>query len=772
VELRHLEHFVAVAEQKHFTRAAEAMSISQSGLSASIRALERELHASLFIRNTRSVELTEAGRARDEPGSPWLWASGRLRTGLGAADHIRSPGACSPCIDEGVNQPRQPTAWMPQRPSLLQQNDARRPSIHSAAIIGTIVAQIGLRGRVKHTVIYLHGVGGGTPRECWLSPLNTGLLQSGFSTLDDATDNLVEPQYAHHLLASSPGESPAVTWKRPETVTYEKAKAQYMLRRADLERTARRHEQRPSGVNLGDVPRPASELLGHPVSRALADAHRYRTDRAGREAVWREVVRSLPAAGRVTIVAHSLGSVVALDVIKRLPVDLEVELLLTVGSPLSMDGLWRTTRDFAGEYPYDRLLSWVNVYDPRDPVTAGRGVGQRFPQALDLPVDLAGAHDVTGYCSHPVSPALLGHVLYRQTGQTAAMDTPAKSIGPNWQLQLLAFAFTNQLSRTCWPKKWEWKLRLDTAREISALRLMEEVAEKQASNADAVELENSPSRNDLLHHAADLVRDSWNDDELLAFCVSLFMSPPIPPFDVEVDDKHRQDALAALLNRVRRRSGSVTDTEYAKAVANAVDTGRAATGGRDVPWGALLGLGAVVLALTGVGLWAAVPVGLAGAATVTATLAAFGPGGMVGGMLTIAAATGAGTALIGAGATGSLTDRSAGQRWMFSVAGTLAHLEFHELRGVVAGMIAVVDAQARLGLISSGDQVYQILAATQAQVAADLCDHETVAPDRPGTKVWRKKADLIEQALAWLDEHGGQDEDRAAVRRAITSGPE
>ncbi|MEU6816748.1 LysR substrate-binding domain-containing protein [Streptomyces sp. NPDC046860] len=63
MELRHLQHFVAVAEDQHFTRAAERLMVSQSGLSASIRSLERELRAPLFVRTTRRVTLTEAGRA-------------------------------------------------------------------------------------------------------------------------------------------------------------------------------------------------------------------------------------------------------------------------------------------------------------------------------------------------------------------------------------------------------------------------------------------------------------------------------------------------------------------------------------------------------------------------------------------------------------------------------------------------------------------------------------------------------------------------------------
>jgi DNA-binding transcriptional LysR family regulator len=90
MELRQLEYFVAVAEEQNFTRAAQRVRISQSGVSAQIRQLERELGAELLDRSARSATLTAAGRAALDHARTALAAAAAVSLAVGeVADVIR-----------------------------------------------------------------------------------------------------------------------------------------------------------------------------------------------------------------------------------------------------------------------------------------------------------------------------------------------------------------------------------------------------------------------------------------------------------------------------------------------------------------------------------------------------------------------------------------------------------------------------------------------------------------------------------------------------------
>lgn len=89
MELRQLQHMVALAEEQQFTRAARRVNIVQSALSTSIRQLEVELDAQLFVRNTRQVRLTAAGEVFLAKARTALAAIADARDAVAAVQGLR-----------------------------------------------------------------------------------------------------------------------------------------------------------------------------------------------------------------------------------------------------------------------------------------------------------------------------------------------------------------------------------------------------------------------------------------------------------------------------------------------------------------------------------------------------------------------------------------------------------------------------------------------------------------------------------------------------------
>lgn len=82
MDLRHLRYFITVATERNFTRAADRLGMAQPPLSRQIRELEEELGTTLFVRSSRPVALTEAGRLLLDHAQDTLNSIDRLKQSM------------------------------------------------------------------------------------------------------------------------------------------------------------------------------------------------------------------------------------------------------------------------------------------------------------------------------------------------------------------------------------------------------------------------------------------------------------------------------------------------------------------------------------------------------------------------------------------------------------------------------------------------------------------------------------------------------------------
>ncbi|NYV78170.1 serine protease, partial [Streptomyces sp. UH6] len=145
-----------------------------------------------------------------------------------------------------------------------------------------------------------------------------------------------------------------------------------------------------------------SDVDAWTISLIFRDVAAYLDDRDVREEVLGCVLETVPQDGELVLVAHSLGTVVGMDLLTRLSPGVRVVHLTTAGSPLGMDSVYRRLLSGGTGRP-GRVADWLNAWCPTDPVAIGCPLADRWP---DGPSDLAvvnardRAHDIDQYLAH------------------------------------------------------------------------------------------------------------------------------------------------------------------------------------------------------------------------------------------------------------------------------------------------------------------------------------------------------------------------------------
>lgn len=309
----------------------------------------------------------------------------------------------------------------------------------------------GLRGRPgafggDHAMVFLHGRSqqGKDPealRREWTAGLNKGLTRCGLPTVEPA--DVWFPYYGDRLAGLSGKEAAADAALFAGAVAPSAAEAagrfatasaeeSEVYQRLLLDAAAGTGLQQDAGAPVESMP--AEEGLDALVGRfhraltwlaastdvdewtiaaVFGDVSRYLSAAGVRDAVLETVFEAVPDQGDLVLVTHSLGTVVGMDLLNRLPDGVGRVLLMTLGSPLGMDAVNGRLLT-GGPHRPPKVHRWVNAWCPTDAVAIGCPLKDPRWGTLTQPgvTNAQGrAHDIGEYLAHAEVAGPIGHAF-------------------------------------------------------------------------------------------------------------------------------------------------------------------------------------------------------------------------------------------------------------------------------------------------------------------------------------------------------------------------
>jgi hypothetical protein len=262
------------------------------------------------------------------------------------------------------------------------------------------------------TLVYLHGIGA-EHDDAWREVVGAALVEAGYPDLGDV--DCRAPKYPNTLRYPSDEHHPLPPQTTEPLSRSERDDVRWRVERAtaDLERGL--------GAHAAGWAVPMAAETVPAVMKVIPQARRYLDDEATRANTLHRVLAGLPESGPIVLLAHSLGSVIAADLLTRLPAAIEVVGVVTVGSPAGLIGVHRgTDRLEVLRDPLPQVGWWLNVWGGADPVTGLRGISHRFPWVLDLA--LPGVrHPMENYLGSPTVARALGRALFGSPSREVAV---------------------------------------------------------------------------------------------------------------------------------------------------------------------------------------------------------------------------------------------------------------------------------------------------------------------------------------------------------------